>query len=189
MSHRFKPHDSSEEEYFTALSNTLEELGQRVAGLDQRQLALADQLDHALKAVACSASARSSVAGWSYDSRDVNLYFNDVYAPDPADNPRGRWVGTSGVLTTRLGLPRTMQYDFLVRGVEFALPEYQDGFHLRVDNRRYAWLTTGEGWYQTLILENRDAAELTFELIVEIKPEAKNDVTFSFSAIEIRKHE
>ena len=178
---------SSDEERFTALANTLREFDRQTAELETRQQALERQFGQLIKTIASRPSAGAPVLDWVYDARQLNYYFPDVYDVEIGANTARRWVGESGILKANLTLPRNAQYDFSIQVVSFALPEYEDAVYLRVDDQDYRWLSIKDHKYETIILEDPNASELTFEVGVFIGRQADKDVTFSFSGIEIRR--
>jgi hypothetical protein len=95
-------------------------------------------------------------------------------------------VCRSGVLKTRLNLPRNVQYDFSISVVNFATPEFRESIRLMIDGKAYPWLSTENRIYSTIVLEDLHAEGLEFEVSVETEllPEDK-DVSFSFSRIDI----
>ena len=189
MNQLYQLYDVSPEECFRELGDTIDELKAQVAELGQRSELLENLFDSVVKSLATHPIAESPAAGWTYDVRLPNLYFQDVFEPEIGPGFAKRWVSGAGVLRAKLRLPRNVQYEFAVQVVDFLVPEYEQTFYMQVDGRRYNWLKSANRKFQTIILEDPSAADLDFELGVIVSPQiAEKNVSFSFSEIEIRKH-
>ena len=180
---------SSPERCFDRLGVALTELETRIDELEQRQQTVNDLFDTLVKRLATSQARAPAATGWSFDLLQPNLYFGDLYPPEASGGDAKRWVGGTGIIAAKLRLARTLQYELEIQVVDFATPEYERSFFIRVDGRRYPWLHSGNRRYRTIILEDPGSTVLNLEVGVETGPLTEKDITFSFSALEIRSRQ
>jgi hypothetical protein len=189
MNRLYQLYDASPEECFKELTESIDTLKVQMAEFTRRSEALEGMFEGVIKGLATRTIAEVPATSWIYDVRLPNLYFSDVYEPEIGPNFAKRWVGASGVLKASLRLPRNVQYDFSIQVLDFVLPEYEETFYLQVDGHRYDWLNRENRRFDTIILEDPNAGELTFEIGVHADPQHnEKNVSFSFSEIQLRKH-
>lgn len=186
MDRLFRLYEASPAAAFAELENDLDRLQTRLAAMSVQAEALRDTFENALKALTERVVASPAPTRWTYDARLPNLYFDNVFEPEITPEAAKRWVRRLGSLTTRLALPRSVQYDFSVAIVNFAAPECRASFRLAVDGEVYPWLSQDGNLFSTVILEDPQADGLAFQLLVDtdVLPEDR-DVSFSFSTIDI----
>ena len=190
MDRLFRLYEASPEAAFGELEQDLDQLKTRLADVSAQAEALRDTFEKALKALTERVVTTPSPTRWTYDARLPNQYFDNVFEPEITPEAAKRWVRRSGSLTTRLALPRDVQYDFSVVIANFAAPECRATFRLAVDGTVYPWLAQDGNVFSTVILEDPRADGLAFQLSVDTDALPQDrDVSFSFSTIDIVRRE
>jgi hypothetical protein len=186
MNRLYRLYEASPEAAFTEIEDEVAELKVRLAAFSEMTDGLNRSLESALKTLVTRITIQPPPTCWSYDARLPNPYFDNLFEPEVGPDVTKRWVRSSGVLKTRLNLPRNVQYDFSISVVNFATPEFRESIRLMIDGKAYPWLSTENRIYSTIVLEDLHAEGLEFEVSVETEllPEDK-DVSFSFSRIDI----
>jgi hypothetical protein len=187
MKRLYRLYEASPAAAFAEIEEDLAQLEKRLATISEAAAALHGLVESTLRTISTPAVAVPAPTRWTFDVRLPNLYFDNVYDPELTETGAKMWVRRSGLLRTRLALPRVVQYDFSISVVDFAVPEWRQTFRLSVDGRVYPWLSVESGIFSTIILEAPEADALEFELSVASDVLPADDVSFSFSGIEIRR--
>jgi hypothetical protein len=188
MNRLYRLYEASPEAALAEIEETVAQLGARLTAVSEAADSLRGLFDSTLQTLTTPAAQVPAPTRWTYDVRLPNVYFDDLFEPEFAPEGAKRWVRRSGLLRTRLGLPRNVQYDFSVRVVNFVVPETRPSFRLSVDDKEYPWLSVDDNLFSTVILEDPKEDGLEFEISIDSSqiPEEKN-TSFSFSFIDIVK--
>jgi hypothetical protein len=187
MNQLYRLYEASPEAAFAELDQNLAQLEKRLTMISETADGLHRVFESALRAVSQPAMLLPAPARWTYDVRLPNLYFDDVYEPELTEEGAKMWVRRSARLRARLGLPRNVQYDFRISIVDFAVPDGRDSFRIAVDGRIYPWLSTDANVFSTIILEAPGTDGLEFELSLDTDLMPAEDVSFSFSRIDVNR--
>lgn len=171
------------------LEGAISELDRQLGALDNTWEVLSDSFDQLIKGAASRPLGRALATSWRWDARQPNLYFADCFPLRTSAAATTRWVGAYGVLRWKLILARTLQYDFAIEVTDFASPEYEHSFFIRIDGwQDYGWLRRSGRRYETIILEDATRNEVALEVGIPVEVQSESDVTFSVSRIEITPH-
>jgi hypothetical protein len=178
---------ASPEAFFSALDKAFTEIDIQLRDCITRLDGLSDLADRFLTQDLALRSADPRPTSWTYHAALPNAYFTDVFASETCGSGFKRWVGKTGSLKLRLSLPRSLQYDFAIKIIDFASPEAEASFALSINDQVYPWLGQEDRLFQTIIQEH--ATDLVLEFEVAVAPDsipADRDVSFSFATIEVR---
>jgi hypothetical protein len=188
MSKSYSLFNASPREFLQEYDATVGEHSKRLRDLEIQSEKMLDLYESMVREQVPLMRRTAPMTRWSYDARLPNLYFPEAYEPELGDNGVKRWVSNAGRIGASLALDCGSQYDFVVEIVSFVSEEARSSFALKVNGKSYGWLSTAANRFWTVILEDREASTLDFDLSIDPAtcPDGSS-VSFAFANIDIRQ--
>lgn len=176
---------ASPELFFEDLSRRLRTMDERIERLSGRIDDLAEAMETFIRQDLPALRARPDVTAWTFHALMPNAAFDTVFEPELLPTGAKRWVNATGRLAARLVLARARQYHFEVHIADFATPEAEASFVLKVGGQPCPWLSREGRVFKALVPEDQEAATLDFVLEIDPATVGDRDVSFSFQTIRV----
>ena len=110
----------SPEEYFAEVDRTFADLREMLNAQARRADELSELCREMARSQATTARTLPAPTRWTYDARQPNYYFDDLFQPEPVEGGGAcRWVGAGGNVAVTLQLPRNVQYEVAIQVQDF----------------------------------------------------------------------